>query len=368
MKTSMNPMPTTSPLRYWVKVAGINFLLACVFAVIALGILEGYLRLTIPASSGDSIYESTSSGRFKVMKSDARIIAWGSELRTNKLGFRDDKADVPANRPSELRLIVLGDSFTVSGGVDYDRIYTSVLDKRLKETLPNANVINLAVGGYNIIQYDLVLQEVGLSLAPDVIVVAVFPFNDLSNDTYRGNEADAAGKSTPSHTPWYKKLYVYQALLVKVEWRLRAWFQKPVASTPEMARAAQAAQAIREADARQNLEALERLVDSATARGLPVVVALLPNTDTFEQQRQDFSAFVNLCETHQWRCSNLLDRFIATGVSPRSLRLNLIDGHPNEAYNALVARFLAEDLLPLIEEIQQDHETSERGGEQPSEL
>jgi hypothetical protein len=77
-------------------------------------------------------------------------------------------------------------------------------------------------------------------------------------------------------------------------------------------------------------------------------VALLPNTDTFEQQRQEFSAFVELCETHNWRCSNLLDRFIATGVSPRSLRLNLIDGHPNEAYNALVAGFLAEDLLAMF--------------------
>lgn len=355
-------------LRYWARVVGINVLLACALAIVALGVAEAYLRMTIPSSSGGSIYESTNSGRFKVMKSDARIVAWGSELRTNKLGFRDDSADVPAKRPSELRLIVLGDSFTVSGGVDYDRIYTSLLEGRLKQRLPNASVINLAVGGYNVIQYGLVLQEVGLSLTPDVAVVAVFPFNDLSNDTYRGNEADAAGKSAPSRTPWYKKLYVYQALLVKVESRLRAWLQKPAAPTPEGAQAAQDAKAIREADARENLEALERLVDSATARGLPVVVALLPNTDTFEQQRQDFSGFVNLCETRHWRCSNLLDRFIATGVSPRSLRLNLIDGHPNEAYNALVAQFLAEDLLPLLEEIRQDHETSERDGDQPSAL
>jgi hypothetical protein len=282
------------------------------------------------------------------MKRDSRIIAWGSELRTNNLGFRDDKADVPAKGHSELRLIVLGDSFTVSGGVDYDRIYTSLLDKHLKESLPDAKVINLAVGGYNIIQYGLVLQEVGLSLAPDVVVVAVFPFNDLSNDTYRGNEADAAGNSAARDTPWYQKLYVYQALLVKVERRLRVLFQNPVAPTPEAVNAAQTAQAIREADARENLEALARIVDSATARGLAVVVALLPNTDTFESQRQDFAAFLDLCETRDWRCSNLLDRFIATGVSPRSLRLNLIDGHPNEDYNSLVARFLAEDLLAML--------------------
>jgi hypothetical protein len=348
LNASAMPTPARHCLRYWAKVAGINVILACVLAVVALAILEGYLRLTIPASSRDSIYEPTNSARLKVMKSDARIIAWGSELRTNKLGFRDDKSDVPAKRPSELRLIVLGDSFTVSGGVDYDRIYTSLLDKRLEESLPDPNVINLAVGGYNIIQYGLVLEEVGLTLAPDVVVVAVFPFNDLNNDTYRENEADAAGNSRPRHTPWYQKLYVHKALLVKVERRLGALLQRSVAPTPESARAAQAAQARREADAKENLEALERLVDSATARGLGVVVALLPNTDAFEQQRQNFSAFVNLCEARAWRCSNLLERFIATGVSPRSLRLNLIDGHPNEAYNALVAQFLAEDLLAML--------------------
>ncbi len=342
------PTPASKSLRYWVKVAAINLILVCVLVVVALGIFEGYLRLTIPASSRESIYEPVKSARLKVMKSDARIIAWGSELRTNKLGFRDNKADIPAKGPSEQRLIVLGDSFTVSGGVDHDRIYTSLLDTRLKESLPGANVINLAVGGYNIIQYGLVLDEVGFSLAPDAVVVAVFPFNDLSNETYRDNEADAAGNSSPVRTPWYEKLYVYRALLVKVEWRLRALFRKSAAPTPEGARAAQAAQALRAADARKNLEALENLVDASTARGLPVLVALLPNTDTFEQQRQEFSAFVELCETHNWRCSNLLDRFIATGVSPRSLRLNLIDGHPNEAYNALVAGFLAEDLLAMF--------------------
>lgn len=340
-------MPSaTNPLRYWVKVAGINILLVFILGIVALLLVEGYLRLTIPSSSRESIYESTTaSARHKVMKADAKVIAWGSELRTNKLGFRDNQAEVPEKQPSELRLIVLGDSFTVSGGVDYDRIYTTLLDKRLKQELPHSRVFNLAVGGYNIIQYGLVLHEVGLSLAPDVVVVSVFPFNDLSNDTYRANHAEANGTATPSRTPWHQRLYVYQALLVKVERRLKAMFGQKRAPTPEETQAALAARAQREADAKENLEALEKLVDSATGNGLHVLVALLPNTDSFEKQREEFSSFVELCEKRNWRCSNLLDRFIASGASPRALRLNLIDGHPNEKYNEMVAQYLAEDLL-----------------------
>lgn len=346
MSSTTITAPVISARRHWTKVVTINVLLAAALGVAALAIGEAYLRLTIPSSSGDSIYESTKAEPYKVMKSDARIVSWGSELRTNRLGFRDDDTDIPARLPSEFRTIVLGDSFTVSAGVDYDLIYTSLLERRLEEQSPDAKVINLAVGGYNIIQYDVVLREIGLGLQPDLVLVAVFPFNDLSNDTYRANQADADGTSAPSSIRWYEHLYVYRAFLVKIESRVRSLLRKPEGAAPAPN---DGTRALGEADARENLEALERLVDRAAGQGLEVRVVLLPNTDTFERQRSDFAAFVDLCETREWRCSNLLDRFIAEGVSPRSLRLNLLDGHPNEAYNALVARFIAEDLLPIAE-------------------
>jgi hypothetical protein len=337
---------------HWTKLVLINVAVTAGLGLVALLAAEAYLRLTIPSSSGESIYESTlATWRYKVMKGDARIISWGSELRTNRLGFRDDGPEIPAKVPSEVRTIVLGDSFTVSAGVDYDDIHTSVLEQRLREHVPDTTVINLAVGGYNVIQYDLVLHEVGLSLDPDVVVVAVFPYNDLSNDTYRANEADANGTSKPGASrTWHQKLYVYQSFLVKIESRVRALFARPPAAQ-DAAPAGATAQNTRETDAQENLAALERVVDRATRQGLEVVVALLPNTDTYEDQRSDFSPFVELCQTRGWRCSNLLDRFAAEAPPPKSLRLNVIDAHPNDAYNALIAQFLAEDLLPVVQSV-----------------
>jgi hypothetical protein len=100
---------------------------------------------------------------------------------------------------------------------------------------------------------------------------------------------------------------------------------------------------------KENLSALETIFNVANARGTDVRVVLLPNTDVFEQQRSQFAPVEEFCIDHQWPCLSLLNPFIATGVSPKSLRLNLLDGHPNEEYNALVARFLADRLTPIIQ-------------------
>jgi len=345
-------MPRTGNLRYIIRLIGINVALTGALLVAALAIAEAYLRLTIPASSRDSISEPTrSSKRYKVMKRDSQLISWGSELRTNRLGFRDDDAEIPAKLATEIRLLVLGDSFTVSAGVDYDSISTTLIEKRLRERVPETTVINLAVGGYNIIQQDLVLEEVGLALNPDAVVVAVFPFNDLSSEDYRASRADAEGTAPATTLPWYRKLYVYRALLSKIEARVRSLLGPggsdagvPVEDTTA------------ETDARENLLALEHLVEDATRHRLPVLVVLLPNTDDFESQRGSFAPFVELCQLRRWTCSNLIDRFIGSGAAPRSLRLNLLDSHPNEAYNEMVAEFVAADLAPLVQGLRQQRD------------
>ena len=287
------------------------------------------------------------------MKPDTRIVAWGSELRTNSLGFRDDKTDVPAKRPGAFRVIVLGDSFTVAAGVDFDRLYTSLLESRWKRKTPGLEVMNLAVGGYNPIQYELVLKEVALELRPDLVLVAVFPFNDLSNDTYRGNFEEAQGvQRTPTRTPWFKKLYVYRAFLVRAESRIRSMVSRPRTPTPADGRAKLDSQRVARQDAQENLEALERTMTLAASNGIPAAIALLPNTDTYDLQRPDFAPFETLCQQHRWTCINLLDDFAANEVPPKSLRLNVIDGHPNNQYHELVADTLDKWMWPVVESAQ----------------
>ena len=308
------------------KLIAINVFVALSLMVLILGGLEVHLRLTVPASSSETIYAYTlDTKRYKVMKANAAVTAWGKELRTNALGFRD-RAIAP-KQPGEFRIVVLGDSFTVSAGVDHAAIFTSLLEKRL----PGTRVMNLAVGGYNIVQYGLVLQEVGLALEPDLVLVALFPDNDFSNETYENNLRVASGQASAEPArDWYEHLYLYRAYGTRLQTKLKAVWAIPSAPSNPKGNAWQ-----------ENVAALKAISAMTQERGIALRVAVLPHTWNFERQRPLFARVEKECASLGIACRNLLEPFIARGVDEASLRLNPLDAHPNERYNALVAEELA---------------------------
>jgi lysophospholipase L1-like esterase len=233
--------------------------------------------------------------------------------------------------------VVLGASFTVGAGVAYDAIYTSVLEKRLRQSHPHVTVINLAVGGYNIIQSALVLREVGLGLAPDLILIGISPDADFRLGTYETNFRVAAGQavSVPSE-PLYKNLYAYRAYGAKLYTRLKRVFRdKPPADQSSQ-------------EWEENAAALKAVVLMARERNVPVRAVLLAETWNFEQQLSSFARVEHQCAALEIVCLNILKPFIARGVDEASLRLNALDAHPNARYHALVAEELAASLKPVV--------------------
>ena len=313
------------------RLLAVQFAISIALALLALTAVEAYLRLTIPGSSRESIYEYTlSTKRYKVMKPNARVVAWGKELRTNELGFRDATPRLAPKRPGEFRIVVLGDSFTVSAGVDFSRIYTTLLEQRLKEKHPGARVINLAVGGYNVVQYAAVLEEVALGLEPDLVVVALYPENDFSMDTYEENFRIASGDTAAAEVPWVQSLYTYRAYLGKV---VNRFGRK------------EAPKADRSKGWDENIGALRAIARTTAEHALPLAVIALPSTWALASQRPIFQRVEAECaRLPNARCLTLLEPLIASGIDEASLRLNALDAHPNEKYNA----FVAEALAPFI--------------------
>jgi lysophospholipase L1-like esterase len=316
----------------------INLVVCAALGLLALAGLELYLRLTVPASSGGSIYRYTlETQRYKLMKANAAVVAWGKELKTNALGFRDQP--VPAKRAGEFRIAVLGDSFTVSAGVDYRDMYTTLVRGRLQALAPRASLVNLAVGGYNIVQYELVLRELALGLEPDFVLIALFPANDFELDTYEENYRVASGKApAEAPQPWYEALYVYRAYLRKVERKLAAWLDAPPPPRPGAAQAGW----------ERNAAALSAIVSLARSRGIGVAAVILPYTLDFEPQRKVFARVKGLCRELDLACLDLLEPFMQQEIPEGSLRLNALDAHPNERYNALVAEHLAPWLAAFV--------------------
>jgi hypothetical protein len=92
--------------------------------------------------------------------------------------------------------------------VEFTDTYTSLLEARLQRTYPGVRVVNLAVGGYNMLQYALVLEEIGMALDPDLILIGVSADNDFALDTYEDNYRVASGQQPPPALAWHESLCV----------------------------------------------------------------------------------------------------------------------------------------------------------------
>jgi lysophospholipase L1-like esterase len=91
---------------------------------------------------------------------------------SNSLGFRDREHAV-AKPPGVYRIVVLGDS--IAAGLHVERsedVFPPILERLLVQDGLRAEVINLAVSGYNTQQEVEMLREKGLQYRPDLVVVA----------------------------------------------------------------------------------------------------------------------------------------------------------------------------------------------------
>ena len=102
------------------------------------------------------------------------------EVRTNSRGLRDREHDVRP-QPGVRRIVVLGDSFMEAYQVDEDRALPRLLEKAFDDS--RVEVINLGVGGYGTLQELLFWEEEGRRYNPEVVILAVFLGNDLTDNS-----------------------------------------------------------------------------------------------------------------------------------------------------------------------------------------
>lgn len=323
------------------KTVAWNVALTVLITLVVLAGMEAWLRFTIPPMQEGRLYEySAKTKRLKLMKPLADMRIYGARIQTNDQGFRDDEPRIPAKQPGEFRIIVLGDSFTFGPGVEYGHLFTTLLGSRLAKTHPGVKVINLAVEGYNIIQYEGVLEEVGLQLKPDLVLVGMFPVNDFDMDDYDHHRLLADGGQV--HLPWYLSLYVYRGYLH----RIPEVADKAVERVLHHGEAHAAGGPDRGWDL--NVAALKQIRELALSHHVPLRVALLPHTKGFATQRRIFDRVEQVCAAEHLECFDLLASFEAAGVRDGALVLNAIDSHPNEEYHRLMAAQLAARLEPSL--------------------
>lgn len=99
-------------------------------------------------------------------------------ININSLGFRGPEIEVP--KPAEsYRVLVLGDSITLADYLEDELTFVRRLEARLRAARPGRSVeaVNAGIGDIGLSEELDILEETGLQLEPDLVVVA-FYLND----------------------------------------------------------------------------------------------------------------------------------------------------------------------------------------------
>ncbi len=283
-------------------------------------------------------------------------------VRTNARGFRSGEfADAPA--PGVRRILALGDSSTFGWGVEASDSYPERLRAPLAARLgvdgAAVEVLNLGVPGYSSFQGRVLLERVGLALAPDLVT-----WSFLSNDGAPTGEGDRAA--------YERRLGAAGALLALLHQSrayetLEAWIgaarQRPIAqpdprdpAARNVASADEAERNVRDAVAAAQAAGVPIVLVAQCVRGAPAKLlervarsARVPNVDATGLLDAAVPRIAAAPEYHRER-ARLERRFGLNELraNPRLLAF-LPDGcHPNALGHGLVAEALAEVAAPLL--------------------
>ncbi len=104
---------------------------------------------------------------------------YGAPVRINSLGMRD--REVPPKSSGEFRVLVIGDSVPFGIGVRYEDSIPYQLEQLLNATAEPGRTyrtLNMGVPSYNTLQELIQLNDLGLSLEPDLAIL-LFSQNDI---------------------------------------------------------------------------------------------------------------------------------------------------------------------------------------------
>jgi N-acetylglucosaminyldiphosphoundecaprenol N-acetyl-beta-D-mannosaminyltransferase len=254
-------------------------------------------------------------------------------VRTNSLGLREDREYGPP-RPGVRRILALGDSFTMGYSVAQERTWVRRLEAQLGERF---EVINAGVPGYSTWQELAYLEEEGLALAPEVVLLGFFLGNDITDnaepslpvEVREGQLISTQGRDGILPFGW-RLFLARHSHLYHLAWPLqRAWRSGRPAGPPP----ADAAQV--EAGWRATGLLMGRLARICATRGIRPIIVLIPERAHLEARpERDARRLAALCRQAGLDVIDLLDHLRGNGLYfPQ-------DGHWTEDGNAAAARAL----------------------------
>jgi len=148
-------------------------LVVCDLLVRMTGLDQPQLRKPLMPDIGDEFnnVHRNDDLLFYSLRPNVRAQFGPTMISTNSRGFRSP--EFGDKEPSEFRILSLGESSTFGAGVGDDETYSFLLEKHLTRLDGTArySVINAGVGAYSSYQSRVFLEERGLAVEPDLVLI-----------------------------------------------------------------------------------------------------------------------------------------------------------------------------------------------------
>lgn len=252
--------------------------------------------------------------------------------KSNALGFRDVE-HTTTKPPGTLRLVVLGDSVAAGQGVSR---LEDTFPRRLEDGLTTAGlpaeVVSLAVSGYDTGQEVAMLADRGLAIEPDRVILA-YCLNDRQRsdggilETLEERERSAGGRVRARYHPLLVESALYRLLRHRLGGSPEAETERNEASQPE---------------------AFAQLGRMAGAHGFSVLVVIFPRFGRLGSYPEDWAGeherVRELARAQGFEVLDLLPAFERCRERA-SEPLALDSYHPTAAGHACAARAVTEHLV-----------------------
>ncbi len=325
------PPPTLPAIKHIIL---IRLCLALGGAVLALIAIEFGLQTYHLYVRSASLYRGVSNPRL-VFTRKPHV-----NRETNAMGFRD-REHASSKTPGVTRILVLGDSVTQGFGVESDQVYTRRLEELLNQSTRRFEVINFGMSQYSTVQEIAALEELGLVLAPDLVVLA-YVLNDPTPD---GDINDFFARDRGPFLLWsllrqrardYRRRHSLNAQMPGC--RVHDYYSRMHCDVPQW---------------EASKDALSRLAELSRQHGFAVLVVIFPLLDpgvstSFAPYRwHETHAQVHAAmEIHKFPTLDLLPTFSAH--RPADLRVSETDAlHFNALGHEIAAGALANAILAL---------------------
>ncbi len=299
-------------------------------AALSLAAGEAAVRLARPQILGrypEGLYLPSASRQYRLrpgFRGVFRYPEFETEVRINAQGLRAER-DYGPPRPGVRRVLAAGDSFTMGYSVAEERTWIRVLEGMLG---PQWEVINAGTPGYSTWQEAAYLEEEGIGLRPEIILLGFFLGNDIADNAQPClpvKLVDGNLISTQVQTgvvPLAVKLGLARhSHLYQLAWRVRR-VRPPAEDAAE--------------DGWRNTAGLiDRISRLCRGKGIRPIVVLMPDRGLETRNRRMRA----VCERARVEWADLTDRLRGSGLYfPQ-------DGHWTERGNALAAAGIYEYLV-----------------------